>query len=77
MELMDRPLAISITVLWCGDISRSMEEAVMKGGTSYPGVLIGLKCIRFQGIGSSLDMTMDAAYSDVKSKLTNTDCCRL
>ena len=64
---MDRPLAISIIVLWCGDISRSMEEAVMKGGTSYPGVLIELKCIRFQGIVSSLDMTMDAAYSDAKA----------
>ena len=44
-----------------------MEEAVMKGGTSYPGVLIELKCIRFQGIVSSLDMTMDAAYSDAKA----------
>lgn len=33
---MDRPLAISITVLWCGDISRSMEEAVMKGEPLIP-----------------------------------------
>ena len=64
---MDRRLAISITVLWCGDISRSMEEAVMRGATSYPGVLIELKCIRLHGIVSLLDMTMDAAYSDAKA----------
>ena len=38
-----------------------------EGGASYPGVLIELKCIRLQGIVSSLDMTMDAAYSDAKA----------
>ena len=38
-----------------------------EGGTSYPGVLIELKCIRFQGIVSSLDMTIDAAYSDANA----------